>query len=114
MTDKRATAEQLDYIGGQDEELGGYCEPLVIRVNGEEHYVLHEAHTYYEQIKIPDYPYSRSGDIKAKHSKLEFKSREELEGEFKKVRERLGIDSSLPWEETDARCGYDFEYLKKD
>jgi len=107
MEEEKPMIEALGYVGGQDEELGGYCEPLIIRVNGEEHYVLHEMHTYYEQIKIPDYPYSQSGDIKAKHSKVEFSRLEVLTLEFDKVKARLGIDSSLPWVETDSNCGYD-------
>jgi len=107
MAEEKPMIKCLGYIGGQDEDLGGYCEPLIIRVNGEEHYVLHEMHTYREQIKIPDYPYSRFGDIKSKHSKVEFGRLEELTSEFDKVKARLGIDSSLPWVETDSNCGYD-------
>ncbi len=99
MTEKaKPIVEAFGYIGGQDEHLGGYCEPLIIRVDGKEHYVLHEMHTYND---------SSDGDkIKAKHSKLEFESLEKLLKEFKKIEKRLEIDRALPWEETNANCGY--------
>lgn len=92
---------------------GGYCEPLIIRIDGREHYVLHEMHTYrnwtYKGVlkSVPK--------IKTKHSKLEFGNLEELMKEFKRVEERLGIDMSLPWADTDSRCGYDIpqeEFVK--
>jgi hypothetical protein len=98
MTEEKPIIEALGYIGGQDECLGGYCEPLIIRADGKEHYVLHEMHTYYASFEPPV--------IKAKHSKIEFDSLDELTAEFKKVQDRLGIDSSLPWAETDSNCGY--------
>lgn len=91
--------EYLGYIGGQDEELGGYCEPLIIKINGEKHYVLHEMHTYFESFK--------TRAIKAKHSKVEFETLEELVSAFQWVQENLRIDKSLPWVETDKNCGYD-------
>lgn len=96
MPEEKPMVEALGYIGGQDEELGGYCEPLVIRVHGREHYVLHEMHTYRDP----------ADEIKAKHRKVEFNRLEALVDAFKKVEERLGIDKSLPWAETDPRCGY--------
>ena len=87
----------LGYIGGQNEELGGYCEPIVIRINGTENYILHEMHTFYKS----------ELEIKTKHSKVEFGSLEELTLAFERVQKRLMIDSSLPWVETDPYCGYD-------
>jgi hypothetical protein len=99
MAEEKPMIESLGYIGGQDEDLGGYCEPLIIRVNGDEHYVLHEMHTYRDS--------ADEDKIKAKHSKVEFGGLEELTSEFDKVKARLGIDSSLPWVETDSNCGYD-------
>ncbi len=99
MAEEKPMIEALGYIGGQEEDLGGYCIPLIIRVNGQEHYVLHEMHTYRDP--------ADEDKIKAKHSKIEFGQLEELTSEFAKVKARLGIDPSLPWVETDSNCGYD-------
>ena len=104
MIDIKPMVEILGYIGGQDEDLLGYCEPLIIRVSGKEHYVLHEMHTYRDS--------ADEDKIKAKHSKIEFGKLEELTLEFEKVKARLGIDRSLPWIETDSNCGYDISKEK--
>ena len=97
MAEEKPIVKALGYIGGQDEDLGGYCEPLIIRVNGNEHYVLHEMHTY------------RTADrtVNAEHNKVEFDSLEILISEFDKVKAKLTLDKSLPWTKTDSNCGYD-------
>lgn len=99
MTEEKPLIEALGYIGGQDEDLGGYCEPIIIRVDGQEHYVLHEMHEYRD--------FSDENRIKATHNKVEFGRLEELISEFDKVKVRLRIDFSLPWIKTDSNCGYD-------
>lgn len=105
MPEPKPLVEILGYIGGQNEELGGLCEPLIIRTSGQEHYVLYEMHTTRDIVgyKVLDSVYS---DIVAKHNKLEFKTLEELMKEFRAVETRLGVNSRLPWVETDSRCGY--------
>jgi len=96
MTMTQPLVEKVGYIGGQDDEVGGYCEPLIIRSAKGEHYVLHEMHTYYD-----------GDEIKAKDSKVEFATLEELLRTFHNVERRLAIDISLPWMETTPTCGYD-------
>ena|SRR3989338_3923685 len=98
MTEPKPLVEMRGYIGGQDEDLGGYCRPLIIRTNSQEHYVLHEMHTYRDE--------QDRGKVKAKHSKVEFGKLEELLKEFNLVQVRLGINPKLLWVETDSRCGY--------
>ncbi|MEK6901005.1 MAG: hypothetical protein AABX37_01550 [Nanoarchaeota archaeon] len=98
MIEQKPVVEALGYIGGQDEDLGGFCEPLVVRVAGEERYVLHEMHTYRDV-------YDRY-IVKAQHKKVEFASLDGLLAEFGNVERRLGIDESLPWVVTDQTCGY--------
>jgi len=98
MSVDNAVVEALGYIGGQDEDLGGFCEPLVVRVDGEEHYILRAMAQYRD---------SDDGDrVKAKYTKLECGSRAELRAVFKQVERRLGIDRGMSWVETDATCGY--------
>lgn len=106
MPEPKPLVEILGYIGGQDEEFGGLCEPLIIRTSGQEHYVLYEMHTTRDIIghKILNPVYS---DIVAKHNKLEFNTLEGLIKEFRAVKTRLGVNPRLPWVETDSRCGYD-------
>ncbi len=104
MPETKPVVEQLGYIGGQEEDLGGCCIPFVLRVNGKEHYVLYEVHTYRDGKDIN--PQAGNERIKAKHSKLEFKTSVEMMFEFAKVQRRLGIDRKLPWIETDRFCGY--------
>ncbi len=87
--------EQLGYIGGQDEDLGGCCMPLVLDIDGRKIFVLYEMHTYREGNKI-----------KARHSKVEYPSIDELLQEFARVKERLTVDKRAPWVETDRTCGY--------
>ena len=96
MEETKPIVQALGYIGGQDEDLGGFCEPLVIRVAGEERYVLHETHTFRNQYDA----------VKSAHSKVEFASLEGLLVEFANVERRLRIDTRLPWSETDETCGY--------
>lgn len=96
--EEKLVIEYLGYIGGDDDGQGGYCEPIIIRTEGQEHYILHEAHTFSDSL-------NRS-DIKMKHSKVEFSKLEELTSAFERVKARLTIDHSLPWIETDSSCGY--------
>jgi len=93
----KSTVKILDYIGGQDEDLGGYCEPLIIRVNENDHFVLHEMHQYRDT----------RNQVQAEHNKVEFSTLEELTLAFKKVERKLGIDKSLKWIRTNRNCGYD-------
>jgi len=109
MEDTKPQVENLGYIGGQDDALGGYCEPLIIRVGGQEHYVMHVMTTYYENFHDPE-----NRTIKAKHQKLEFDNLDELMASFEVVKAKLGINPSLAWEETDASCGYDIPAIQAD
>lgn len=91
-----STVEPLGYIGGQDEHLGGFCEPLVIKARGIERFVLHTMWQYEERDRI-----------KEKHQKVEFDSKEILLNNWLKVQASLGIDNNLKWIFTNACCGYD-------
>ncbi len=103
MTNTRPLVEALGYIGGQDEDLGGYCEPLVIIVGGEKKFVLHEMAQYRDDKDInPDTGRER---IKARHRKVEFGTREELTGAFGNA--MSWNFRKLGWVETDSKCGYD-------
>lgn len=105
MVNGNPMVETLGYIGGQDEDLGGYCEPLIIRFKDRENYVLHTMSQYRDDKDVDEI--TGVEKIKAKHEKVEFGTLEELTDEFQRVKERLGIDRSLPWEETNPTCGYD-------
>ena len=104
MVNGESIVEALGYIGGQDEDLGGYCEPLIIRFEGGEHYVLHVMSQYIDGEDVDEV--TGVEKIKDKHEKVEFRTLEELTDGFQRVTERLGIDKSLPWVETDSTCGY--------
>jgi hypothetical protein len=89
--------EALGYIGGE----GGYCEPLVIDHEGEQHYVMHEAH-----LKNDKADRWGSDNWVMVHQKVEYDSREKLETAFKEVLRRLS-SAHLDWEETNGSL--DFE-----
>ncbi len=94
--------DALGYIGGQDECLGGYCEPLIIKYSdGIEQYILHEMHQSHEgSLYVP-------GNIFNNHKKVLFSNKLELIEAWGEVRNHLGINKNLPWEKTDAVCGCD-------
>ena len=106
MVEQKPVFERLGYVGGPDESLGSLCEAFIIRQFGRDHYVLYEMCTYRDERDLD----SKMGvaRIKVKHNKLEFRSLEQLMEELRKVRERLAIDTKLPWVETNATCGYNF------
>ena len=88
--------EQLKYVGGNDEGLGGYCEALIIRVSNQKKHVLHRYGQYFE----PSDPIE-SQRIKGKHEKVEFSSLEEMLKKFPGF--------SVPdkdWKSTNRNCGY--------
>jgi len=115
MVNRNSMVESLGYIGGQNEDLGGYCEPLVIRVGDEEIYVLHTMSQYRDPESI-NWGKVRERDkverIRSKHRKVEFRTRRELISAFRKVKKRLGVDEDLPWVETNSTCGYDISLEK--
>lgn len=83
---------QLDYVGGQDEDLGGFCRTLVIQGGEREIYILHR----YMQFREED------GRISGRHEKVEYAILEDMPSAFGGCR--------LPnshWAETNERCGYD-------
>lgn len=91
--------EQLEYAGGQDEGLGGYCEALIIRVDGEEKYVLHRMGQ-----EITGEDKEGKSIIIANHEKIEYKNKKEMLKNFP-----YGSDSifkGAKWEKTDRTCGY--------
>ena len=106
MEDTKPQVEVRGYIGGQEGIFGGFCHPVIIRVDGQEHYVLHEMHTYAD---------AADGDtVKAEHNKVEFDTLDELLASFTEVERKLGIDRSLNWEKTDASCGYEVPPIQTD
>jgi len=98
--------EPLGYIGGQNGPFGGYCHPVIIRVNGQEHYVLHNMNTYAKDGDM--------NDIRAEHKKVEFSTLDELLESFDEVIKKLRINKSLNWEVTDPSCGYDIPAIVPD
>lgn len=88
----------LDYIGGQDEGLGGYCEPLIIEYfDGMEQYVLHRMWQSRE-----------FGEIINNYEKAVFSTELQLIDNWKFLKEHLGwIDNRFEWEKTDSVCGHD-------
>jgi len=98
----------LGYIGGQDEHLGGYCEPLIIEYfDGMEQYVLHEMWQR-EQILGHDYFGPEYGEIINHHKKAVFLNKSDFMDNWEFLKKHLGwIDNRFEWEETDSVCGYD-------
>ncbi len=84
----------LRYAG--DDEVGAYCEALVIQHQGKEVYVLHRGRA--EAI------YDRHGqyqDARFVHEKMEFPTEADLVARFPAFFSRLS-----EWQTTDAGCGY--------
>ena len=104
MVNGKPIVEALGYIGGQDEDLRGYCKSLVIRFEDREHYILHTMSQYRDDKDVDEV--TGVERIKSKHEKVEFRTLVELTDEFQRVTERLSIDKSLHWVETDSTCGY--------
>ena len=104
MIEKKHLVESLGYIGGQDEDLGGYCEPLIIRFNGEENYVLHIMSQYRDENDVDNA--TGVEKIKSKHEKAEFRTLIELTDGFEMVKTRLRVDKKLSLVETDENCRY--------
>jgi hypothetical protein len=104
MAPEKPAVEILGYMGGQDEDLGGYLEPMIIRVGGRENYILHLMIQYRDESDINE----KTGfpKINPEHKKIEFGKLEELTEAFKSAESRLGIDKSLGWKITDSTCGY--------
>jgi hypothetical protein len=97
----------LDYIGGQDEDLGGYCEPLIIQYSdGMEQYVLHSMAQSREVLRF-ECGNPIFGKIINNHKKAIFSSRLELLKAWSKVIEHLGIDKKLSWQKTNSVCDCD-------
>ena len=90
----------LGYIGGQDEDLGGYCEPLIVTdEGGREDYLLHRMGQHREiregrEIIIND------------HSKRKVPSKIELLADWTWINEHLMVKPKWEWEETNSTCGY--------
>lgn len=89
----------FDYIGGQDEELGGYCEPLEIKYNsGPSDFILHDMY----QARQVD----RS--ILNNHRKIRFFSKEDLMKKWRSYK-NFNFPKECEWEKTDVSCGYNTE-----
>ena len=104
MENKIRGVESLDYIGGQDENLGGCCEPLIIQyLDGMEEYVLHEMYqsreTYIDKHRILQF-----GDIINNYKKAVFSSEDELMDAWRDIWTYLNLKQHL-WEETNSVCG---------
>jgi len=98
----------LDYIGGQDEDLGGYCESLIIQYSdGMEQYVLHSMAQSRELVDWKGYGNPKFGKIINNHKKAIFSSKSELLKAWNEVIEHLEIDEKLSWKETNAVCDCD-------
>ena len=101
--------ENLGYIGGQDEDLGGYCEPLIIEYSdGAKQYVLH---SMWQSRKVLGFDSAlgrtKYGGILNNYRKLLLPSKSELLEAWDEVRAHLGIIRKENWEKTDAVCGCD-------
>lgn len=99
--ENKTLVERIGYIGGQEDELGCFCQALIVRVNDQEKYVLHSMSQYGDGKEIRD-----------EHKKVEFSTRRMLKRTFERTKERLGIDKTLKWEPTTPTCGY--EIAEKD
>ncbi len=106
--------EQLRYVGGNDEGLGGYCEALIITINNEEKYVLHKYGEYVKTIESDEKypttgrPVSEKNIVCGRHEKIEFTSKKDLLIAFPFGHEKL-------WQETSRSCGYNIpkeEFMK--
>ena len=107
MKNTISSVTSLGYIGGQDEDLGGYCEPLVILYeDGMEQYVLHEMGQSREGKWESGY-WKPSGRIIANHQKLVFNNESALLEAWKYVRNNGGIPRSWKWEKTSPTCDCD-------
>lgn len=96
----------LGYIGGQVEDLGGYCEPLIIEYfDGMKQYVLHTM----AQRRKTNFKDGRLefGEIINNHKKVLLLSKLELISVWELVRKHLGVNKEWSWEETDSVCGCD-------
>jgi len=96
--------EQLRYVGGLDEGLGGYCEALIIKIKGDgkEKYILHRYGEYLETVEWYEggvLPTPKKEIVNGKHEKIEFKTKEELLKAFPGI-------SLTEWEKTNRCCGY--------
>ena len=93
----------LSYIGGQDEDLGGYCEPLEIKYNkGPSDFILHDMY----QARQVD------SSILDHHRKIRFFSKEKLMKKWRSYRNFKFPDES-EWEITDVSCGYNASVFHK-
>lgn len=88
----------LGYLGGQDEDLGGYCEPLIIEyLGGMEQYLLHAMYQHREgesDEKIVD-----------NHIKAIFPRKSKLLEAWEECKLHLMINDKLHWEKTNSVCG---------
>ena len=103
MSERVVGVDCLEYVGGQDEHLGGYCEALVVRYEkGPDDFVLH----YMYQT---DY-----GRIEDNHLKMRFHSIEALVRGWDNM--YFLCKTRENWDETDSTCGYDIspeEFYKR-
>jgi hypothetical protein len=107
MRNNISKVTSLGYIGGQDEDLGGYCEPLIIEYfDGIEQYVLHEMSQSRKVIKF-NYGNPEFGERINNHKKAVFSSRLELLKAWNWTKGHLAINEKLPWQETNAVCDCD-------
>ena len=85
----------LEYIGGQDEGLGGYCEALEIKYSrGPSDFLLHEMCQF-----------AVDGRILSKHRKIQYKTKKQLLADWDGI--YMIWNFSERWENTDSFCGYD-------
>jgi len=97
----------LGYIGGQDEDLGGYCEPLIIKYSdGIEQYVLHEMSQSKEILRF-ECGNPVFGRIINNHKKAVFPSELELLNTWSWTNRHLTINKKLSWQETNSVCDCD-------
>ena len=97
MTEKKPAVEILGRENNQDDDLalGTIYESLCIRARGKKHYILFEESVHLSNM-----------NVKTGYRKVEFPSIDNLMEQFERVRESSRADTSLPWIETDATCGY--------
>ncbi len=89
----------LGYRGGQDEHLGGFCEPLVIKYGkGPDDFILCQMYqTDFEE-----------EGVRNNYLRIRFHSLEEMMRNWKDDFYSLVIDENR-WEKTDSVCGYDVD-----